>query len=143
MLIVSPLVGVAVAWLQNVNIKNAWAYCSDLASPVADEVANTGQVWLGSLVLRIICYSLCFPVGIAIGRWICRTRPRVVKVAVGCALGLVICALAFWIDYALNNGMTHGLYLPSLCPDGRPPWWPTWLPLRITGHCVGEICNGR
>lgn len=143
MLFVGPLIGVVLAVLQTVNTVDAWDYCSALAPDVANDVANKGQVWLGSLLLRVICYSPCLPVGVAIGRRICRTRPRIVTVTAGCALGLVVCALAFWGDYALNNGMTHGFYLPSLCPGGRPPRWPAWLPLRITGHCVGEICNGH
>lgn len=142
-LTLSLLIGVAVAWLQTINTEDAWEYCSGLGPPFAEDIANTGQVWLGSLVLRIVCYSLCFPVGIALGQRICRTRPAVVKGTIGCTLGLVICVLAFWGDYALNNGMTHGFYLSSPCPGGRPPWWPTWLPLRITGHCVGELCNGH
>ncbi|MGI5233616.1 hypothetical protein [Actinoallomurus sp. CA-142502] len=134
LLILSPLIGAALALLQNANIEDAWVHCSGLAPEVANDIADTGQVWLGSLVLRAIGYSLCPPVGIIVGLWICRRRTRVVRVTVACALALVICALAFWGDYALNNGMTHGFYLPSLCPGGRPPWWPAWLPLRITGH---------
>lgn len=142
-LILSPLIGVALALLQDANISNAWAYCSGLAPEVANDIANTGQDWLGALALRVICYSLCLPVGVAIGWRICHTRTLIVKVTVGCVLGVVICALAFWGDYAFNNGMTHGFYLPSMCPGGRPPWWPAWLSLRITGHCVGELCNGH
>jgi uncharacterized protein YneF (UPF0154 family) len=124
--LLSPLIGAALALLQNANIEDAWVRCSGLAPEVANDIADTGQVWLGSLVLRAIGYSLCLPVGIAVGLWICRRRTRVGRVTVACALVLVTCAL--------NNGMTHGFYLPSLCPGGRPPWWPAWLPVRITGH---------
>jgi hypothetical protein len=142
LIILGLVIGVTLAILQDVNTIDAWSYCSNLAPQVSNDIANTGQVWLGSLLLRVFVYTVGFLMGAGIAWPSCRRRSLAVRVVAGCALGLMICALAFWSDYALNNGMAHGFYLPSRCPGGRPPWWPIWLPLRVSGRCAGELCNG-
>jgi hypothetical protein len=137
--IASATIGVTLAWLQNENTLNAWDYCSNLAHQVATDLADQGQVSVFSLLGRVVIYSLCLPLGILIGRLSTRGHSAVIRAIAGLIGGLAICALAFWGDYALNNGMLHGFYLPSRCPGGRPPWWPSWLPLRISRK---EVLHG-
>jgi hypothetical protein len=143
LIVLGPVIGMALAVLQDVNTVDAWSYCSNLGVQVSSDIANTGQVWLGSLLLRAVVYAVGFLVGVGIAWLVCRRCSLTVRAVASCALGLIVCALVFWGDYALNNGMTHGFYLPSRCPGGRPPWWPALLPLRVSGRCIGELCSGR
>lgn len=123
-------IGIVLAWLQNRNITHAWAYCSGLPSATAPDVANTGQVGLVPLLVRAVVYTACLPLGVLAGRLLFRRRARVLGALVA---GVVVCAVVFAGDYAIDNGMRPGIYSAARCPAGHAPWWPSWLPLHVGG----------
>jgi hypothetical protein len=118
--------------LQNDNILDAWSYCSNLANEVAvDTAPHSDVVGLGHVLLQGLLYTLAFPAGFGFGRLVMRGQSRRAAIIVACLFGVLLCAALFVGDFALNNGEAPGFYLPERCPAGRPPWWPSWLPLHV------------
>lgn len=126
-------IGIALAWLQNRNIEHAWSYCSNLPSAITPDIANTGQVGLIPFLVRAVVYSACLPLGVFVGQLIVRRRAGWVRAVSAIIIGVVVCGAVFVGDYAIDNGMRPGLYIASRCPAGHAPWWPSWLPLHVSG----------
>ncbi|GAA2795998.1 hypothetical protein GCM10010441_21520 [Kitasatospora paracochleata] len=120
------------AW-QERTIVDAWTYCSDQAAQVAIDTSPrlAAEVAFDRSTVRLLVYIMCFPVGFGLGRLFMWGRSRRAAIAVGCLLGVAVCAAVFVGDFALNNGEVAGAYLPGRCPGGRPPWWFSWLPMRV------------
>jgi hypothetical protein len=59
-----------------------------------------------------------------------RGRSAPARAAAVVGVSVLFDVLAFWADYALNNGLGP-MYVSAQCPHARPPWWPSWVPLRI------------
>lgn len=127
--VVAGLGGFALAVLQNNGIVASWSYCFGM--PAGAVVDSGDSLGLGfDFLFRVSGYGICLAAGMAVGMWATRRRPRLVRILAGFGLALLFAALAFWADYALNNGLGP-MYVSPRCPQGRPPWWPSWVPLRI------------
>lgn len=121
--------GFALAVLQNTVIVDGWSYCFGMP---AGAVVDSGEAFgLGfDLLFRIPGYGLCLGAGMAAGMWATRGRPILVRILAVLGLALLFAAMAFYADYAVNNGLGP-MYVSLRCPHGRPQWWPSWVPLRI------------
>jgi hypothetical protein len=83
-------------------------------------VAGSSTAILGLVELPIFSYLLAGALVILLARW---TQWRLGRVAV---VTLIACVSVAAVYVWLNVG---GQYMPGLCPDGVPPWWPAWLPV--------------
>ncbi|MCP2341592.1 hypothetical protein [Actinomadura rupiterrae] len=122
--------GFALGALQNRDIIGGWTYCSGLAAGAVVDSGDSFGLGFGLLFFRLPGYTLCLVIGGAAGMRLTRGRPRSVRVAAALAGAFLLAGLAFWGDYALNNGLGP-MDVSRRCPQGRPPWWPSWVPLSI------------
>ncbi|WP_406210308.1 hypothetical protein OH807_40420 [Kitasatospora sp. NBC_01560] len=132
-IVLALVLGFVVMTWQDSNILDTWTYCSDQATEVAVDTSPHSAVEVGIdlSTLRILGYTASLCLGFGLGRLVMWGRPRGAAIAVGCLLAAAVCAAVFVGDFAVNNGEAPGFYFPGLCPGGRPPWWPSWLPMRV------------
>jgi hypothetical protein len=126
----AALGGFALAVLQDNSIVDGWSYCSGMAAGGVVDSGESFGLGFEFLFFRVPGYSICLGTGMAVGMWATRGRAPLVRILAVLGLGLLFAALTFWADYAFNNGL-GSMYVSPRCPQGRPPWWPSWVPLRI------------
>jgi len=124
--LVGVLVGLGCAVGQNMALLNTWSYCEGgTARPIVTDQFPAGgtYVWLGAFILRIVLYGAIFVLGGRAGITLFRPRTEAGRVAAWVAAGLVLCGMAFAVDFSSCVQMTPGTFIPARCPGGRPSWW--------------------
>lgn len=132
--IIALIVGIGLAWYQSKNIEDTWAYCmhADPDSVELPQGQDVGQASWSALFIRIAAYSLCFSLSFYGGRKIMRRRSSAAAIISGTIASIALCSVLFVSDFALFNGMSRVSNIEKYCPDGRPPWWPSLLPERVS-----------
>jgi peptidoglycan/LPS O-acetylase OafA/YrhL len=87
-----------------------------------DNIGTDGRIGaaIALITLPLLGYLLAGMLLILFARWTRWHLARVAIVTVGaCA---VVAAAYLWLRV--------GQYPTSVCPDGTPDWWPSWVPVR-------------
>ncbi|MFD9124191.1 hypothetical protein [Kitasatospora sp. NPDC059571] len=127
------VLGVAATTAAGAIITDSWAYCTGMSSGEAVQAADSARTALiGTAPLYLAAEVAGFPVGFHIAWRYFGTHALRIRVAAAVAAGLLVLGGAFGADLVMNVGPEGGRYVHALCPDGRPPWWPDWLPLRTS-----------
>jgi hypothetical protein len=133
-LLVGVPLGLAVMFfLADPIIQSTWSYCMDLPWPFAYDVADSPRFSIvESGLLFLALYLSCFPVGFWLAWRFLAARHHRTRAISACLAGLLLLGGALTTDLVLNVSPPRGQYIHARCPAGRPPWWPTWLPLRTS-----------
>lgn len=143
--ILGLIVGIGLAWWQNSNIEDTWTYC--MHAPVdsvvdASRGQDVSQVSWSALLIRVAAYSLCFLLPFCGARRLGIKRSGVTAMVSGIIASTTLCSVLFISDFALFNGMSRVSNIEKYCPGGRPPWWPSWLPQRVSKTPLSPVYTG-
>lgn len=136
--------GVAVAagaailgWYQTVHVYRSVAYClgpEPLDLDAGGNFAATFELFARAAVYVVIISVVAVPLLVAAAR---RNTGR--RLAGTVTAVILAAAVLFIADYATSDAIEFSARyyerqdrVAERCPDGRPPWWPRWLPRPST-----------
>lgn len=129
-LLAGLVLGVLVVETATSVIGTSWAYCMDMPWVPALDIADSPRFSLiGTFPLFMLLDCCCFPAGFWLAWRFLAARRRRLRTIAGCLAGVLLLGGAFTADLMLNVGPKQGMYVHMRCPAGRPPWWPTWMPI--------------
>jgi hypothetical protein len=125
------MVGLLAEFAAGDFISGGWSYCMNMAWPVAYDMADSPRFYLLTNLPLITTYCCAFPLGFVLARrFIVPARRGYVRVLTRSVAGLLVLTAVLAGDLVYNVAPPDGKYLSARCPHGRPPWWPTPLPMR-------------
>ena len=112
--------GVGLFVLQVVNTDAAWRTCFGHEPDL--EAGGRFAAMVAGLA-RLVGYPAVL-LATAVPAWLLGRRMKHPWLAY--LITLVLTAIAvFWTDYYQHNALSVD-YWQHGCPEGRPPWWPSW-----------------
>jgi hypothetical protein len=122
---------------------DAWGYCMGMDPQLAVDTVYAGTLdgltELPLLLVRLATCVLAFPFGFLVAAAVLRGRRLLAMLPAAALAGLLALSIAFVADLSAIASPPYGYYAPALCPHGRPPWWPGFLPLRDSGPSNGQV----